>query len=484
MFKQKIIHSLAWTFSSQVSRELLQFVVSIVLARLLVPRDYGLVGISGAILGFIQIFNTLGMRSSLIHRQDLRPAHYTTAFWTTIALSSSLCVVTVLLAPYVAVFFNEPLLERIIPVSAMVFIVNALNTVHFAILEKALDFKKITIVELSTSVLSGAISITLALTGYGVWALVLGGLAAQVILLPLPWIMTGWKPAFSYEQKAFRELFSFGAHLTGAGILNYIIRNADNLIIGKVLGSTALGYYSLAYTLMLKPLYYVSGNIGRVLFPAFSSIKDDKARIRAAYLKVVQFISLITFPMMTGLLFVAPQFFELVYGQKWMPAVPVFQILCLLGATQSIGTTVGTIYLSQGRADLQFRYTLIFSPILIFSFFLGVNWGIEGVALCYALASGSIWVWSHVIANKLIDLRLGELFARFVPAVIASLGMYLSLLLIKFGQGLLELEFPLEILLVEFIVFGSISYLLITYFLKADFFTEIAAVLKKRKSYV
>lgn len=484
MLRQKVVHSLAWTFSSQVSREALQFVIAIVLARLLAPSDYGLVSISMTFLGFIQIFNGLGMRASLIHRQDIRQEHYTTAFWTTIVMSFSLCLATVMLAPYIAVFFNEPLLEKIIQVSALVFIVNSLNTVHFAILEKALDFKKITIVEISTAVLSGIISITLALTGYGVWALVLGGLAAQSILLPLPWIMTGWKPRFSYDYKAFKELFSFGANLTGAGILNYLVRNADNLIIGKVLGSTALGYYSLAYTLMLKPLQYVSANIGRVLFPAFSSIKDDKEKIRGVYLKVVQFISLITFPMMTGLLFVAPEFFEIAYGQKWMPAVPVFQILCLLGAIQSVGTTVGTIYLSQGRADLQFKYTLIFSPIFISSFFIGVNWGIEGVALCYALASGSIWVWSHIVANRLIDLRLRELFVRLVPAVTASLGMYLILSFIKYGQGFLDFDLPIEALLAEFVVLGAVSYLLFTYLLKADFFTEISAILRKRKSYV
>lgn len=479
-FKQKIIHSIGWTFSSQMSREILQFGVSIILARLLSPKDYGIVGMSGTILGFVQIFNTFGFRSALIQKQDITDSHYSTAFWMTLAMSTSLYLVTIMASPLAAQFFKEPQLVNIITVSAFGFIVTSLNTIQLAMLEKQLDFKKITIIELTMAVCNGAVAITLAITGHGVWSLVWGSIAGQSVAVPLSWYMTKWRPAFNFDRGAFKELVGFGAHLTGASFINYFARNADNLIIGRVLGASALGYYTLAYNLMLKPLQYVSSNIARVLFPALSAIRDDKERTRQAYLKVVQYISIITFPMMAGLLSLAPDLIHAVYGEKWMPTVPIFQILCLLGAIQSIGTTVGIIYVSQGRADLQFKYTMIFSPIIVSSFIIGVQWGVMGVAIGYLISSGSIWVWSHIVANRLIGLRLVPLFARMLPATIASFGMFLVLSVIK----KIPLEFAFEPVaiyakLITLVVAGMVSYAVFMFLMKGD---ELKLMLKTYRS--
>lgn len=478
--KRRVIHAVGWTFSSQVSREMLQFGVSIVLARLLSPKDYGVVGMSATVLGFVQIFNTFGFRSALIQKQDVTDRHYSTAFWMTLAISVSLYLVTVLVSPLAALYFKEPQLTGIMVVSALGFIATSLSTIQMAMLEKQIDFKKITIIELMTAVINGIVSISLALTGHGVWSLVWGSIAGQTAALPLTWYMIRWRPAFLFDKHAFKELFGFGAHLTGANIINYFARNADNLIIGRVLGASALGYYTLAYNLMLKPLQYVSSNIARVMFPALSAIKNDREKTRQTYLKVVQYISIVTFPMMAGLLFLAPDLIPAVYGNRWMPVVPIFQILCLLGAIQSIGTTVGIIYISQGRADLQFKYTLIFSPIMVCSFFIGVQWGVMGVATGYLISSGSIWIWSHVVANKLIGLRLATLFAKMAPATIASIGMFLALSLTRY----IPLEFayaPIAIYakLITLVLAGIISYTVFIYLIKGD---EFRAMLKSYRN--
>lgn len=481
MLKEKVIKSLSWSFFSQLSREGLRFVISMVLARLLSPKDFGLVSMSETIINFILIFNTLGFRPALIQRSNIKDIHYNTAFWTSVLLGVILLLITLSISKLISGFFNEPILRKIVCISAIGFIVNPLNTIQFAILEKSLEFKRITIIEVLRTIISGIVSISLAITGYGVWSLVLGGIVAQTLIVPVTWRMTEWRPSLAFKKEAFRELFGFGANLTGSAVINYFARNADNLIIGKYLGATALGYYSLAYNLMLKPLQYVSANLGRVLFPAFSIIKDNKVTARNIYLKLVQFISLITFPMMTGLLFVAPEAVAVVYGTKWLPVVPVLQILCIIGAIDSIGTTVGLLYMSQGRADLQFKYTLIFTPIMVASFFIGVNWGIIGVAIGYAIASGGLWIWSHVVANRLIDLRLKPLFVQLLPATFASVGMYALLFFIKFIQSFVYNGFSVGIILSEFVILGILIYLGLAYIIKSEAFIEAASMLKNRR---
>ena len=470
--KHKVLHSVGWTFSSQVFRELFQFAVTVIMARLLTPKDYGLVGMSASVIGFIQIFNTMGFRSALIQKQEVTDDHFSTAFWSTLGVSLGLYLIVLPASPLVAVFFREPLLKGVIAFSALGLIISSLNTIQFARLEKNMDFKSITMVELGTALVSGTVSISLALGGYGVWSIVWGPLIGQFLLLPAPWIITGWRPAFRFSTPAFRELFGFGAHLTGATVVNYFARNADNLIIGRVLGASALGYYALAYNLMLKPLGYISSNVGRVLFPAFSSIRGEKEKTRNAYLQVVQFISLITFPMMAGLLFVAPELIEVIYGTKWLPVVPILQVLCLLGAIQSIGTTVGIIYMSQGRADMQFKYALIFVPIIVTSFIVGVNWGVIGVAVGYVISSGSIWIWSHVVANRLIELAMPNIFKKLFPAFAASMGMYIVLFAVFVTYpGFPEMNHTL--LLTLQVLTGAAAYLVVLSVLDKNIFKEL-----------
>lgn len=481
--KQRIIGGLGWALSSQVATEVFRFGVTLVLVRLLSPRDYGLNALAGTMLGFIQIFSSLGFSQALIQKQDVTSVDYSTAFWSTLFLSLLLCGAVVLLAPAAALFFEEPLVDPLLKVAALGFILSALGTMQLAQLQKALAFKQIMLVELLTAVFAGITSIALALKGFGVWSLIIGGLVGQALALPVLWKMSIWKPRIVFSKRAFSELFAFGAHLTVGGIINYLMRNLDNVIIGKVLGSTALGYYSLAYNLMLKPLQYISFNIARVLFPALSSIRGDKEKTRKVYLKAVHFISLITFPMMSGFLFVASPVVEIVYGAKWMPVVPVLQILCLVGAIQSVGTTVGTIYLSQGRADLQLKYTVIFAPIVIGSFIIGVHWGIEGVAAAYAVATLGIWMWSHKIANGLIDLQLSPFFRELMTAALSSalmcvvLGCLIAVQIYTLG-GTFAAHFQLMVM----IPVGVVTYVCAIARLNPNSLCELWAVVTRRSS--
>jgi len=256
-------------------------------------------------------------------------------------------------------------------------------------------------------------------------------------------------------------MLPFGANLTGANVFNYFARNADNIIVGKYLGPESLGYYSLAYNLMLRPLGYITGNLARVFFPALSNIQENKEKVRSVYMKIILYISLITFPMEFGLYYVAKDFILLLYTLKWAPVIPILKILCIVGAIQSVTSTVGTIYMSQGRTDLQFKYTIIFSLITVSSFLIGIRWGLIGITVSYAIAESIVCLYANIVANKLINLKMNLYFQQLIPASVSSIGMLIILYIISYISngygGIIYFSFIGSVLI------GIASYSIIIY---------------------
>lgn len=422
-----LLHDIAkgavWTTGAQWVVQFTQFLVSIVLARLLLPSDYGLVGLAIVYMGFITIFSSLGMGPALIQRKNIDDDYISTAFWATATVSLLLFAASIVGAPYIAGFFREPRLIDIIRVAAIALLLTPLNSVLASLLTRHMQFRSLAIVEVTSAVLSQGAALIGAVSGLGVWALVVAQLIAPLARLPLLFRFNRWLPSFRFDPGRFADLVSFSSPIVGFNIINYFSRNSDKIIIGKLLGPAQLGFYDISYQLMLKPLHHVSNTISTPLFPALSSIQDDKSEVGHLYRRVVTYIALITFPMMLGLAAVADDFVHAVLGAKWAPAIPVLQILCLVGAMQSVGTTVGDIYLSQGRSDLMIKWTLVATPITVTAFYLGSNWGIVGVATCYAAVSVPLWFAQHYIANRLIGLPLARFWGALLPAAYNSIVM-------------------------------------------------------------
>jgi len=432
--KEKVINSLQWTVSSQILRETLQVFITIVLARLLEPKDFGLVAMSASFMVFIDHFTTMGLWGPLIQMDNIGKKHYSTAFYSMLFFNTLLFLITYLSAPYVASFFKENILTLIIRLGALNFFLTTFSLIPTVILERKLQYNKIAFVEITKKIIIGITAITLALKGYGVWALVIAGLIGNSITLPALFIMTRWTPNLLFDFATLKEMLRFGTIVTFSGLLALIIGNFDNIIIGRFLGATALGYYNIAYGLMAKPIEYISSSVGRIFFPAFSNIKNDILRIKNIYLKLIEVISTVVFPLMIGLLFVAPQFISVVYGSKWLSAVPVLQALCLVGALKSIGNNTGAIFFSQGKPEIDFKIKLIYCPIYLIAFLIGVNFGLLGVANAYVICSFLLWPWPHFVANKLIDLENRKFFILILKIGSVTFLMYLCLSLIKVIQ--------------------------------------------------
>ena len=291
--------------------------------------------------------------------------------------------------------------------------------------------------------------------------------------------MSPWRPSSQFSIPHFQELFSFGGHFMGSSVLNYVDSNVDYLVVGRMIGASALGYYTLAYNLITFPLYKISTIITRVTFPAFSIIQNDNQTLRSAYLKVVRYISMITFPMLAGMFVVAPEFILGVYGPKWTPMILTLQILCLAGALKSVGTTVGTILLSKGRPDIQFKWNILTVIVLTIAVLSGVKYGIEGVAAMVTISALLLFSIIQRITNKLIDLDMYNYFKAMYPAITGSISLIIAVIIYKKIIMVYDLSNP-EIL-ISSIIIGIIVYVIFMWIFFNSLVKEMRSIISEIK---
>ena len=406
----------------------MQVTITAVLAWHLLPQDFGLISMAAVALAFVAPLNEMGLGAALVQRKEIEPGHAVAVFWCQVAVASAFAGVIALAAPLIAAFFGRDDLVVLLRVMSIGLPLGAAAAVPRALLTRSMRFGGLAGVELAAMAGSGSVAIGLAVTGAGVWSLVAQSLLGTTITTVLLLGITRFNPVSISARPGLghlRDLFGFGAPLTAYQFLNYISRNIDDILIGRVLGAEALGYYSMAYRVMMYPLQNVSGVVGRVSFPTFSSMQDDLERIRRAYLKVVQYIALITFPMMATMLVVAPAVTRVLFGPKWDPVAPLIMVFSIAGMAMSVGTTTGNIFLARGRTGLMLKWELFSAACLVTAIVIGLSWGLMGVAVSYTIMSLILWPLSHFLANRLIGLSLTGFFRSLLPpaalaAVIAA----------------------------------------------------------------
>lgn len=477
--KQRVINGSIWTIFSNISTNSVSFAVTVVLARLLTPEDFGIVAISAVFVGIVTLFQDLGMGSAIIQRQNIDDDYLSTSFSVSLLSGVAIAIVLAAVSPLVAYFYGKEVLKYILLFSTIGFILSPFTSIHTTLLTKGMEFRKLALVNILSQILSGIISVMLALLGYGVWSLVAGKIVSQPLLIPLIWRLVRWRPRLKIVKKCFNDLFGFGSNLLGFNIIHYISSNSDNLIIGKYLGPQALGYYSVAFNLMLKPLPLISWSIGKVLFPIFSTMQDDNERTRVLYLKVMRTISLITFPMMTGLIMVADEFILTAYGAQWGPAALPLKLLCVVGILQSVSTTGGVIYISHGRPDLNFKVGAFSSALAVLSFIIGIRWGLIGLITGYIIVSVPIFFIGQHFANRLIGLKMPDFLKSLAPASACSLVMATALSILKY-INLTSFHMNISTALIAFVLTGVISYIASTIVFRVSEVSELFKIVKSK----
>lgn len=456
--RKKTLSGVRWTASARIIQQLIQFGVIILLMRLLTPEAFGLIGMIIVITGFVGIFSDAGFGAALIQKKEIDERHRSSVFWVNVLIGTLLTLIIGISAPLVASFYNEPALIDLTRFIALQFFISSLNTVQRSILQREMDFHKLTVAQISTQVISGGIAVTLALLGFGVWSLAwqsLISVGADVVLI---WKLSSWRPKFIYEGKAVRDLLKFSSNLLGFNIINYWARNADDLLIGRFVGSAGLGIYTRAYSMMLLPISQVTYVLSQVMFPALSRIQDDKERVKRIYLQANRIIGLVSMPMMCGLFVVAEPFVISLFGEKWAEVIPVLQILCFVGIKQPLESTTGWIFQSQNKTDIQFRWNIIVSTVTILAFIIGLKWGVIGVATAYAIRSYIIWYPSIRIPGRIINMTFSE-FVRNVSGVFLC-SVVMAVLVYIVGE-IVPASWPILILFTVQVIAGILFYVLL-----------------------
>jgi PST family polysaccharide transporter len=453
--RREVVSGTLWTTGASTGAQAVAFIVTAILAHLLLPSEFGLISMVLVFTGFAGLFVDMGLSAAVIQRHELEERHLSSVFWVNVAAGLALAGLMAALAPALSALYGEPRLIRLTFAISGNFLIASLVAVQMALMIRRLNFRRLAIIDMSATVISGVVAVAAALMGLGVWSLVAQALTLSGSRAVLLWIASDWRPRWILEREAIRDLWGFSSNLAGFNALNYWVRNADNFLVGKFVGSAGLGIYGRAYNLMLMPLAQISWVLSRVMFPVLSRMQKDTSRVKRSYLRAIGVIGLVTFPIVTGLFAVAEPFVLTVFGPRWESMIPIVQILCVAGLSQSVGTTTGWIYQSQGRTDWMFKWGLAASAVTLVAFGIGILWGVTGIAVAYAIRTVLLTYFNFSIPGRLIDMRFREVvFALrgvFVAALVMSGGVFLL------GLALPE-DWPNAVRLAVEVAFGAVLY--------------------------
>ena len=380
----------AFTVGSQASQFIIGLLATMVMARLLTPRDYGLIGMVTVVTGFLTIFKDIGLSRATIQRNVLTHEEASSLFWINGGVGVCIAILTMAIAPVLARFYGEPRLTNITIVLACGFLISGFSVQHQALLRRRMRFAIIAANDVCSMTLASIVGITMAYEQMSYWAIVGNQLAFTISSALLAWIVCRWRPSLPKRSTRVREMLAFGGNVTGFTVLNYFSRNSDDLLIGRFWGSQQLGLYAKAYQLLLFPLNQINLPVGGVAVPTLSRLADEPARYRAAFARTLDKIVLVTMPLVAFLMVCSDWLIAVVLGDQWVSAAKIFMWLAIAGFVQPIGYTTGWLFTSQNRTGELLRWGVISSALAVGSIVAGVHWGAEGVAKSYGLTSALI----------------------------------------------------------------------------------------------
>lgn len=407
-----------WAAGARLLSQVLQFLSTIVTARLLVPDDYGKTAIIFPIVAFALILTNLGLSAAVIHASRVTEKLLSGAFWLNAATGVALTLLVSGLSFPLARFYGVPSLVPLLCLASLNFALN-LRVVHTALLERTLRFKQIAAIETACTVLNIGSTVAAAVAGAGAYSLVLGPLVYTVSMTVVMWWSVRWVPRARPDRATLAYLWSFSRGITGFYFLNFWARNADNLALGRFVSQADLGLYSRAYNLMKLPVEQMNVMMSRVLFPALTRLRDEPERLGRAWSRALVAAATVTAPLTVGMAVAAPAMIEVLYGDRWLGIVPVLQLLALAALPQILTTTVAGLLRAAGEPDLLFRLGVITSAMSLVAIAVGLPWGTVGVAAALLV---KFYLEVLVVLRtclRLTRLRVGDL-ARMLRGIVAA----------------------------------------------------------------
>ena len=456
---QKVVKGGFWVFLLRIVNRGVSLVRLIILARILSPSDFGLLGIALLTMSTLETFSQTGFQQALIQKkEDIRS--YLDASWTALILRGFiLFVILYFIAPYAAIFFNVPEAKPIIQVIGFSMLFGAFTNIGVIYFRKELEFNKEFIYQFAGTLADFIVAISAVFILKNVWALVLGMLAGNIVRCLMSYLIHPYRPRLNFNLEKIKELFGFGKWILGSSILVFLLMQGDDIFVGKLLGATLLGFYQMAYRISNIPAFEISSLISRVTFPAYSKIQDKLSILRESYLKVLQLTAFISTPIAGGIFILAPEFTQIFLTQKWMPMVPAMQVLSIYGLLGAIGATTGVLFLAVGKPEIRTKIQsaqLILLAIVIYP--LTMRWGILGTSMAVTTSL----IFNPIAVYKAINIIQSD-YRKPIKIIVLPL---ISTLMMIFTISVLKIYVFGNISLMSFlllVIAGIFIYLLFVY---------------------
>ena len=439
-FKDKTITGFTWSFIDIIARQSIVFIIGIILARLLSPSEFGLIGMTTIFISLSQTFIDGGFGQALVRKQDCTQADYSTVFFFNLFISLLLTGLLFIFSGSIARFFNEPDLKLILQVLSFGLIILSISVIQSVILIKRIDFRTLAKISIISSLLSGAIGIYMAIKGFGVWSLVVKNLAGITFTSILLWIWNKWSPGFIFSMKSFRELFSFGSKLLASNLINKIYDNIYLLVIGKYFSVRELGYFTRATqfnNLFSKNITMV---IQRVSYPSLASIQDEAIRLKESYRLLIRSSMLVVFALGLGILSMAEPMIVFLIGEKWLPSVVYLQLLSISGILYPLQEINKSMLKVKGRSDIILSLDIILKIISVPFIIIGVIYGIKELILGIIFISLISFISIAYYSGKAIQYRLiaqlKDISGSFLVCLLSSIISFLFLSLFDLSPGI------------------------------------------------
>jgi O-antigen/teichoic acid export membrane protein len=475
---RKTGRGIGWNLLSQGAQQTVRFVVIVVLTKFLSPSDFGVFAMTLVFTELIRPFREWGFQAALIQKENLDAEYLNTAFWAVCGLALVLFAVSLAFAPWIGMFFHEPMVAQMIPVIGGTFLMSPFGSVQWALSSKNLDFRTIAFVDATSVLCYGVAACWLAGNGFGVWSLVWATVLREFVWSIHFWLLHPWRPALSFCFKKFKELSHFSMHCMGTGFLNYSINYFDFLMAGRALGPAPLGFYNLAVNTTSKPETRIVSQVVSAVFPAYSMIQGDPERIREAHLTTLRAIATITAPLLAILFVAAPDFVAVFFSEKWTPAVLPIQIMCFSGFLKALASVTHPVFLSKGRPDLEMKLTLFGLAVFVVCVSVGLRYGIVGVSVGVLVFSMVNFVPTFFLADRLLGLSHGRsvgIVLKYILLAVAVIGL-LKLAGTFVPRGYPGL--PLARLALQ-CVFGGFAYLMLWFvFFRQEFYAVLMLLIK------
>jgi O-antigen/teichoic acid export membrane protein len=410
--RSRVRSGLRWKLVTQLVSQGARTFVAVLVAHVLSPHDYGLAAMAVVFTGIPAILVDFSLGAALIQRSEITNEDLSTVWWTSFASGLTLTAISIAAAPAVAAFFSNPHVAPLFAVASLSFVMAGSAVPQYAMLNRTMNFRVLELREVSATLVASVAAVSIALAGLGAWAIVGQALCVDVVSTALIWKVSPWRPSLTFSFASLRTLGSFGGKVFSARLLSYLNLNADNILVGRFLGTMPLGIYAIAYNVIFSPLMRITTPIQQVLFPAFSRLQHDRSRLGLAWIRADALVAAVSVPAFLGMAAVAPDFVPIVLGKRWHSAVPVVQLLSLAGATQMLQSINPNVLQAVGKAGTLLRYMVCSSAVTLAAFAVGLHWGIVGVAACYAVVKVpvtalSVWLTARAVGISTLSWARG-----------------------------------------------------------------------------